>query len=1166
MTRINRLVLKGFKSFANHTELVFGPGFNCILGPNGSGKSNILDALTFVLGRTSSKAMRAEKASNLIYNGSKKSEPAKEAMVSIAFDNSNKIFPVNAGEVVVTRTVHQNGNSTYRLNGKKTVRKDIVDLLSIARINPDGHNVILQGDIIQFVEMSTIERRQLVEEIAGIGAYEDKKKKSLSELQRVEERLKEADIVLSERKAHLKELKNERDHALEFKGVNGDLQTTKASLLKRQISEKQNDIQKNEDNEKSYSEKIAQLNAKKDEIKKNIEENKAKVDSINKEIEIKGEKEQIDLNRTIEQLKVDIATNKTKLESHKNEIERIGKRKLELEENTKTTTTRIKQLKDEKESIEKEIKSREKDMQSIEKSIVDFKKRNKFDEDSQKIEDEIEKLEKESEEKQLEIQKLREEQQSALREKDKIELFIQNIEDQVDKLAQIKKENSQQLDELKQKRQRFKAVSSELQKYLDEHSSIAEQLGSERQKKIALTESIAKLRAQNISVTEKMSSDLAIRSILEQKNKIKGIYGTVSELGQVDKKFSMALEIAAGNRIKSIVVENDQVASDCIDYLKKNRLGVATFLPLSKLKSRLITSDVYDLAKKPGVHGLAINLVSFDERFQKAFSHVFGDTLVVENIDVARKIGIGNARMVTIDGDLAETSGAMVGGYRQKRTGIAFIEKDVMKEIHEQEEALAKLEDKVRKAELRQKDLDSEITRLRAGKANLEGEVITLEKMLHIKSDEADDFGSAKTKLIADQKAVDKKIDDAQNQISALNKQFAEIKIKKQELRNKINEMRKPEVIAELRAFEDKKTQLKEEIIKLNGELNNFNMQIDTMLGPEVKKTIEILKNIEKEEEKFKEIAAELKKKVKEDEQKLKDGEENALKFRAKYRKMFEQKSKLDKEIQELEKNVAEEDFKVRGVEERVNDLRLRKAASKGELAGLEKEFEEYVNVSMFDEKSSIDELKLKSKELERKKISLGNVNFRALEVYETIEKEYLELEKKKATLGEEKEDVLELIGEIEEKKKKVFLETFEVVNSHFKSFFEKLSKKGEGFLELENPENLFEAGIEIKVRITGNKFLDIKSLSGGEKTLTALAFIFSIQEHEPASFYVLDEVDAALDKHNSEKLAQLVRSYCAKAQYIIISHNDSVIAEADKLYGISMGDHGRSNVTTLEL
>ncbi|MBW3011697.1 AAA family ATPase [Candidatus Woesearchaeota archaeon] len=161
---------------------------------------------------------------------------------------------------------------------------------------------------------------------------------------------------------------------------------------------------------------------------------------------------------------------------------------------------------------------------------------------------------------------------------------------------------------------------------------------------------------------------------------------------------------------------------------------------------------------------------------------------------------------------------------------------------------------------------------------------------------------------------------------------------------------------------------------------------------------------------------------------------------------------------------------------------------------------------------------------------------------------------------------MLKLIGEIEEKKKAVFLETFDVVNNHFKQFFQKLSKKGEGFLELEDPENLFEAGVEIKVRITGNKFLDIKSLSGGEKTLTALAFIFAIQEHQPASFYVLDEVDAALDKQNSEKLAQLIRSYCSNAQYIIISHNDSIISEADKLYGISMGDHGRSNVTTLEL
>ena len=1166
MTRINKLVLKGFKSFAKHTELLFGPSFNCILGPNGAGKSNILDALTFVLGRTSSKAMRAEKAANLIYNGGKKSAPAPNATVSIHFDNSNKTFPVENDEVILTRTVKKNGNSIYRINGKRTVRKDILDLLSLAKLNPDGYNIILQGDIVRFVEMSTVERRQIVEEIAGIGAYEEKKQKAMNELNRVDERLNEAEIVLNERKTYLKELKKERDEAMEFKGLNDKLQMYKASLLKIQIDKKTDSIEKYDKNEKSYDNKVKKEKNKISELKNQVEDAKTKIGNINKEIETKGEKDQVELNREIEQLKVDIATNKTKLDSYKNEIKRLNNRKLELEEDTNSTTQRIKRLEEEKKDIENEIEKKEKDINKVEKEISDFRKKNAFDSDVQSIEKEIDELEKQAEEKQNQIQKLREEQQESLREKDKIELMIQNIEDQIDKVAIVKKENKEQVEELKRKREKFKTISAELDKFLNENSSLSEKLGTAKEELANINEKLTKLKAQSLSITERNAGNAAVKYVIEQKDKIKGIYGKVSELGNVDEKYSLALEIAAGGRIRSVVVENDKIAADCIKHLKDKQLGVATFLPLNKLKTRLSSSEVHDLAKKKGVHGLAIDLVEHDSKFKKVFSYVFSDTIVVDNIEVARKIGIGKVRMVTLEGDLIEVSGAMIGGYRQKRKGAGFMEKNLIKELNEQEELTASLQKNIKAYESRLKKSDEIITKLRIEKAEFEGDIIKLEKTLHIKGEDTEDFDSAKEKLIEDNKHVEQKIEKIQSKITDTNKELAQIKIKKQELRNRINDLRKPEILAELRAFEEKRTELREQVIQLKTELKNFNTQVETILSPDIKKTRDILKNIEKEEAKFNETISQIKRKIKEQEKTLEDKEENAKTFRAKYKKLFLTRDKFSETLQKIEKRINESELKIRGVEERVNDIKMKRAAAKAEFAGLETEFEQYVNVKTFETKKSVEELQLSIRELERKRQNIGNVNLRALEVYDNIEKEYLELEKKKEKLTNEKEDVLKLIGEIEGKKKKIFLETLEVVNTHFKEFFTKLSKKGEAYLELENEENPFEAGLVIKVRITGNRFLDIKGLSGGEKTLTALAFIFAIQEHEPAHFYVLDEVDAALDKHNSEKLAQLVRGYCKNAQYIMISHNDAIISEANKLYGISMGDHGRSNVTTLEL
>jgi chromosome segregation protein len=1164
MTKINKLVLKGFKSFAKHTELTFGPAFNCILGPNGSGKSNVLDALTFVLGRMSSKAMRAEKSSNLIYNGGKKGKPAPYAQVAIHFDNMHKTFPVEAEEVVISRTVKKNGNSVYRLNGKRAVRKDIVDLLSLAKINPDGHNIILQGDIVRFVEMSTVERRQIVEEIAGIGAYEEKKQKALNELNRVEQRLNEADIVLNERKTHLKELKKERDEAMEFKGLNDSLQTYKASLLKLQIDSKTSAVSNYEKDEASYSERIQKDSNKVNELKLQAQEYNQKIDSINKEIEKKGEKDQVMLNREIEQLKVDIATNKTRIESYKNEIARVNNRKLELDEDTKSTNQKIARLEQEKKDIEKEISAKEKDIEKIEKEIESFRKRSGFDSDVQNIEKEVDDLEKQAEEKQNQIQKLREEQQESLRQKDKIELMIQNIEDQIDKVAAVRKENKEQVEELKQKRVSFKSVAGELDRYLNENSDISAKLGEARAQLSSMHELLAGLRAKSISIKENAGANAAVRAILEKKEK--GVHGTVSELGNADEKYSLALEVAASSRIQSIVVENDKIAADCIRYLKDKQLGIATFLPLNKLKSRIIDTQAREIAKKKGVHGFAVDLVEFDPKYKNVFSYVFQDTIVVDDIETARKIGIGSIRMVTLEGDIVEVSGAMSGGYRQKKRAAGFVDKKVIEELEKNEKLSASVMMQIKSYESRLAELDEKITKSRVAKAELEGDIIKLEKTLHIKGEDTENLENAKQKLADDLRQTEAKIDDVQGKIGGVNRELAKVKIKKQELRNRINDLRKPELVAELRAFEEKRTELREQVVALKTELKNFVTQVETILGPDVRKSRDILKTIEKEQQKFREESDALAGKVKAQEKLLEEKEENAKTFRAKYRKLFTERDHMGEMLQKTNAKINESQLKMKGVEERINDIKMRRAAAKAELAGLEAEFEQYSGVKIFEAKKSIEELQLSIREFERQKAGIGNVNLRALEVYDNIEKEYFELEKKKITLSNEKEDVLKLIGEIEGRKKSIFTEKLEVVNQHFKEFFQKLSKKGEAFLELENPESPFEAGLVIKVRISGNKFLDIKSLSGGEKTMTALSFIFAIQEHEPAYFYILDEVDAALDKHNSEKLSQLVRSYCQKAQYIIISHNDAVISEADKLYGISMADHGRSNVTTLEL
>jgi len=301
MTKINKLVMHGFKSFAKRTELVFGEKFNCVVGPNGSGKSNILDALCFVLGKSSAKALRTEKASNLIYNGGKDKKPASHAEVSLYFDNTKKVFPTDEEEVKISRIVRPNGNSIYKINDETRTRFQVLELLSIANINPEGYNIILQGDITRFVSMPTEERRLLVEQISGISVYEEKKQKAINELNKVDEKLKEAGIILAERETQLKELKKERDQATKYNEMSHSIKVNKASLLHKTLKRKNQEHEELDDKNKKTKEKLDKKTDEMLAVKNKIKEGRNSIDTINKEIESRGEKEQVDIHKEVEE-------------------------------------------------------------------------------------------------------------------------------------------------------------------------------------------------------------------------------------------------------------------------------------------------------------------------------------------------------------------------------------------------------------------------------------------------------------------------------------------------------------------------------------------------------------------------------------------------------------------------------------------------------------------------------------------------------------------------------------------------------------------------------------------------------------------------------------------------------------------------------------------------
>ncbi|MBW2974992.1 chromosome segregation protein SMC [Candidatus Woesearchaeota archaeon] len=1124
--------------------------------------SNVLDSLCFVLGKSSAKSMRAEKSSNLIYNGGKAKKPAKEGEVSIYFDNSGKRFPTEDPEVKITRIVRQSGQSVYKINDKTRTRQEVLDILSLAKIDPDGYNIILQGDITKFVEMHPVERRQLIEEISGISIYEEKKQKALNQLAKVEERLKEAEIVLAERKTYLKELKKEHDQAQKFKDMGDKISQSKASLLKIQIDKKEKEKTALQSGLEAAKKELDKINEKIESLRKQNTEKKQEIENISKEIEEKGEIEQVTLNKEIERLKIDLTKKNSRIETLNNELQKIEKRRSDLNNSLKETKEKIETLKTEKAEREKEKSEAEKQKKELTDRISVFRDKNKMQEMAD-VEKKIEETDKKAEELQKEIHSLREEQHNLLRQKDLLEHQISTIDDQIRKVEEVEKEHKKEIEELKSKRGEFKKTTLELNKSLNEDSSLALQIDSKRKKLAIAREELAKLEARNTTIKESTKADIAIKKVLERKGR--GVYGTISDLGEVDSRYSLALEIAAGPRIKSIVVEDERIAAEQIRYLKQNRLGVATFIPLNKIKPKAVSQEAKELAKAKGCHGSAIDLISFDLRFRKAFEYIFSNTLVVDNIDTARRLGIGKARMVSLDGDLAEISGVMHGGYRKKRPGLGFTEKKITEDLQRYEEEVAETENVLQALENRRKENEERITELRSEKANLEADIIKAEKTLHLEPTDLEISKAKKQELNSKSKETQKKIDEIAKRISEKNKVLANNRIEKQTLRNKTAQLRNPALLAELAAFEEKRNEINESLARLGGEVKNIDLQINTIYLKEQEKVHQILKQIEKEEDEFRTEIDYIEKERKQRQEELNKKEKTAKDFHARFRALFDKRSRISEDITKNDNTVSNKIDESRKVEIKQNTLTLKHAERASELAGLQQEFQQYEGVQLLTNRTE-EQLKYEISRFEKMKNEIGTVNMRALEIYDNVEKEYGALLEKKEVLVNEKDDVLKMMEEIEDKKKDLFMKNFDAVNNNFKSIFSQLTTKGDATLELENKENPFEGGLGVKVRITGQRFMDIRSLSGGEKTLTALAFIFSIQEYEPASFYVLDEVDAALDKRNSEKLAKLVAKYAEKAQYIIISHNDGIISTASTLYGVSMDENGISKVVSLKV
>ncbi|MBM3232723.1 chromosome segregation protein SMC [Candidatus Pacearchaeota archaeon] len=954
MVHVKKMVMTGFKSFARRTEIIFDKGINVILGPNGSGKSNVADALCFVLGRLSIKSMRAAKARNLLFMGSKYIKPAKEASVELVFDNSDKAFAVAQEEVNVTRVVRHNGQSIYKINGEAKTRAEVIELLAQAGIDPYGFNLILQGQIQSIVRMHGEERRKIIEDVAGISIYESRKEKSLHELAKTEEKLREISTILRERTAYLKNLDRERSQALRFKELELSVRKCKISILNRKSEDKQKEID-------SLDKSIQDKGNQKDKVKEKANKLQGEVVALSDEIQRINKSIQQATGLEQETLHSNVANLKAELEGLRVRRENHEHRKTEIER-------RVEEIKKTIPDLEKEIRDLRQESPLLAKKALELKK------------------------KKDEFASLEEERSKLLATKTELNSVKEILKDKERQLARVIVESEEVLKQLE-------IISTRLIYSREDECNKAISLFKQK---------INEYEKEMIKIREEMVSQEKLLSVAESK-------------------------IAHAERIKRQVEKID-------------------ICPLCQNK-------------------ITVNHIE----------HVFkeSDTQISESQEIRRN----------------------------------------------SQELLSQLHSRI-------KEIDRE---LRQSKDSLQSAELELGRHRNIK-----DKHEQIKKVVAHEKLLKEEIQLLEQRRTALESKISNLATVQEKYDSKILEI---EEISS-RTAEDAETTLLYKERELEGTLNI------------IKRSVKDHEEIDKD---LKEIIERAKNKSK----LLQDFEEKERQLNERFKKMFEERDDLQRGSQEKGMTLSELQSEMRQIDDQINYLRLGKARADAEKEALTMEMTEFVGVEIIS--GSIASLEERLKKSQEALMQIGSINMRALEVYDDVKKEYDIVFEKVTVLEKEKIEIMKIVEEIDRKKIRAFMKTYKAMNDLFSQNFSKLSSKGVAFLEIENAEDIFAGGVNIVVKLAKGKYFDVTSLSGGEQTLVALSLLFAIQEYKPYHFYIFDEIDAALDKRNSERLAALLHQYMKAGQYIVITHNDSIIMSSNVLYGVSMHD-GVSKVLSLKI
>ena len=1169
---LKEIEIQGFKSFADKTKVVFDQGVTAVVGPNGSGKSNITESLRWALGESSVKSLRGGKMPDVIFAGTESRKPLNYASVVVTLDNNDGFIKDAGQEIRVERHIYRSGDSEYKIDGKKVRLRDIHDLFLDTGLGRDSFSIISQGKVEEIFNSKPEERRAIFEEAAGVLKYKTRRKETESKLQQTQDNLDRLEDIIYELDNQIKPLEKQAENARKFLDLEGQRKAIYLDVLVAQIKENKAELESTEEELAQVQELLTSYYQKREKLEEENQTLKKQRQDLQAEM-AKDQGSLMDLTSLISDLERKLAL--SKLESEQVAL------------NQQEAQARLATLEDKRNALSQEKTEKESSLALLEEKLVqNNQKLNRLEAELLAFSDDPDQM----------IELLRERFVALLQEEADVSNQLTRIENELENSRQLSQKQADQLEKLKeqlatakekanQQRNELETAKEHVQKLLADYQVCAkeqeEQKTSYQAQQSQLFDRLDSLKnkqakAQSLENILRNHSNFyaGVKSVLQEKDHLGGIIGAVSEHLTFDVHYQTALEIALGASSQHIIVEDEESATKAIDFLKRNRAGRATFLPLTTIKARTISSQNQDaIAASPGFLGMADELVTFDNRLEAIFKNLLATTAIFDTVEHARAAARQvryQVRMVTLDGTELRTGGSYAGGANRQNNSI-FIKPELeqlQKEIAEEEASL-------RSEEASLKTLQDEMTRLteRLEEIKSQGEqariqeqglslayqqtsqqVEELETLWKLQEEELNRLTEGDWQ--ADKEKCQDRLATIASYKQNLEAEIEEIKSNKNAIQERYQNLQ--EEVAQARLL---KTELQgqkryevADIERLGKELDNLNIEKE-----------EIQRLLQEKVDNLEKVDTELLSQQVEEAKNQKTNLQQGL-----IRKQFELddiEGQLDDIASHLDQARQQNEEWIR----KQTRAEAKKEKVSERLHHLQSQLTDQYQISYTEaiEKShELENLNLAEqevKDLEKAIRSLGPVNIEAIEQYEEVHNRLDFLNSQRDDILSAKNLLLETITEMNDEVKERFKSTFEAIRESFKVTFKQMFGGGQADLILTEGD-LLTAGVEISVQPPGKKIQSLNLMSGGEKALSALALLFSIIRVKTIPFVILDEVEAALDEANVKRFGDYLNRFDKDSQFIVVTHRKGTMAAADSIYGVTMQESGVSKIVSVKL